>query len=310
MKPTFKTPKGQHHDYQYWDGVSALAEDLATKPGCSGAHGKAQAGSKEERLHSISNSPEESWDLNTGWDKAVEMSGSGWEDGAQRMEQVLATIEDLMPQAEIEGEAAGLEYRFDESGEEVDVGAYLAGDERPWLDPKLDATKPIIRIGVNISASCAVSADTMMARGCMIAAVCRYLERLDYGTQIYVFEHGSGGFGGASDKCHTGCLFLKDSTEYLDPKKLAFWLAHPAVLRRLFFRVIEWSDFNLGSGYGTPADWQSDEFDIQSGSAHLKRATREGWLTDPDKAAAAALEYIKEIIEIRKAKGYSGIEID
>ena len=305
MKPTYKLPKEQqdNHCHQYFDSVWELAEQLRTKCGTEGKHGADVAGKNPDRLSSLSHSPSKHWDLNCGWDKAVTMAHEGWDEGAQKMDDILSRIESLIPHAEIEGEAAGLEYRFDEHGEEVDVGAYLAGDERPWLDPKLDATKPIVRIGVNVSASCGVPADAMMARGVMVAAIARYLERQDYATQIYIFEHGNAGWGGGQG-VNTTTLFLKDSTEYLDPKKLAFWMAHPAVLRRLFFRTMEWSDVKLGGCYGTPADYQSLDYDIQSASAHLDRAQDEGWINDPAKAAECALESILDVIETRKQHAF------
>lgn len=290
MEPKFKMPGDPEHNcVLYWDSIWSLCDDLANKP-------KTQ----RRRNFSTKKSLGEDWDLGCEWDQALSLAASGWPEGGRKVEDMMAKIESLQPHCEVIGEAAGLEYRFDEEGDEIDTGAFLAGDERPWIDPKFNATKPIVRIGANMAASAGVRADTMMARGVMVAAVCRYLERAGYGTQIYLYLHES-----KVSLFQSATVMIKDSTEYLDPNKLAFWLAHPAAFRRIGFRMIEWCSFDMGYNYGIPSSWPSPDLDLQSAEAHLRRAMKEGWHKDPGKAAECALESIKDMIESRKLQGYA-----
>jgi hypothetical protein len=234
-----------------------------------------------------------SWDLNAGWDKARVMSYEGWSEGAEKLRTALEKLEDFSPTSSLEDEADGMDLKIGDEGEMFMPDEYFAGEENFMVNIEFKVHKPIIRICCNISASCGVSANDMVARGVVIAATCRKLERLGYGVQIWVADCGKG-----CDGYSVNLVRIKDSDERMDDKALAFWMGHPAALRRIFFRFIEATPVRvqIGLSYGTPGDFTSDDFDLVSPSAHLDRARSEGWFNKPEAAAKASEEFITKVL--------------
>lgn len=241
-----------------------------------------------------------SWDLNAGWAKAYQLSYEGWEEGADKLRAALDKLEDFSPASSLESEAEGIDLIQSDEGEMFMPDEYFAGEENFMMDVRFKTHKPIIRICCNISASCGVSADDMIARGVVIAATCRKLERLGYGVQVWVADAGRGSHG-----VSVNLVRIKDSDQYMDDRALAFWMGHPAALRRIFFRFIEATPVRVGIGcnYGTPANFTSSDFDMISPSAHLDAARAERWLNDPAAAAAASERFINSILSGVKEVG-------
>lgn len=302
MKPIIKVGKGGIHDH--WDSLAELKDWLFEGAGRMevvdadplsfasrvGGHSSVKDGKGME------------WDLCAGWEGACAMAtGSGWEEGAEKIRVILDGIEAYSPEVEEEAPTQGFSFEYGEEGDEFDVGALLSGDDRPWLETRFESTKPIVRILVDVGASAGVAAQAMLGRGCVMAAVASKLERLGYGVQIFIGHSGKG--HESSDRHHACTVRIKDSDERVDEGTLAFWMAHPAAFRRLAFRMIEASHADwLGSGYGMPRQLQSDDFDLISPSAHLNRAQKEGWGNDPRKAADATLKLVNEVLAGRIAR--------
>jgi len=241
----------------------------------------------------------ESWDLNAGWDNAFKMSYEGWEAGAEKLRLAMEKLEDFSPEATMDDEADGMDLLIAEEGEMFMPDEYFAGAEQFMVDVRFKVHKPIIRICCNLSASAGVQAQDMLARGIVIAAVCRKLERLGYGVQIWVGDAGRGSKG-----ISVNLVRVKDSSEYIDDKALAFWMGHPAALRRIFFRFIEATPvkIDIGSCYGMPGNFTSPDFDLVSPSAHLAVARKEGWYNNPEAAAKATERYINQILSGMKVE--------
>lgn len=308
MKPLLKLNvkedgTGDLHDH--WDSLAELKDWLFEGDGRREVV-EADKKSFASIVHvnsSENNAASDSWDLKAGWAGAVAMAtGGGWEAGAERIRRILEGIESYAPEVEEEANTQAFTFEYGEEGDEFDVGALLSGDDRPWLETKFEATKPIVRILCDIGASAGVSAEAMLGRGCVMAAVASKLERLGFGVQLFIGFNGNG-YGGGVTKTHACTVRVKDSDERVDEGILAFWLAHPAAFRRLCFRMIEASHADwLGCGYGTPRQLDSDDFDLISPSAHLNRAQREGWGNNPDTAAKATLALVNEVLAGRLAK--------
>jgi len=235
----------------------------------------------------------ESWDLSAGWDKAFKMSYEGWEEGATKLRDALDKLDDFSPESTMDDEADGIDLLIADEGEMFMPDEYFAGEENFMMDVRFKTHKPIIRICCNISASCGIDSKDMIARGTVIAAVCRKLERLGYGVQVWVADCGRG-----SNGISVNLVRIKDSSEYIDDRALAFWMGHPAALRRIFFRFIEATPLkiDIGCSYGMPGNFSSSDFDMVSPSAHLNVARKEKWFNDPAAAAKATERFINEIL--------------
>jgi len=257
------------------------------------------------KTHSNSSQAEgrgEGWDLNLGWKGALEMSYSGWDEGAEIMRKCMDAIDDELPTASGCGLANGFDWEMSDEGDELSIDSYLEGDDRCWANPVFHQEKPVVRLMINQCASAGISASVFNARGAVICAMVCKLERLGYGVQVY---YGDGGQGQKTTSYYFNSVKVKDSDEFLHEGTLAFWLTHPAAFRRIGFRMIESVDYSvcdICTGYGLPANFSSDDFDFVSGSSHLEDASSEGWATDPVAAGKAATAMIKSVIDAQNAK--------
>jgi hypothetical protein len=270
--------------HKWLDGEGSYENVKANKDMCCG---------RSHMSSSIKPRGRPDWDGAVTWDEAFKLSYEGWEEGAERLRIALEKLDDFSPTSSLDDEAEGIELVQSDEGEMFMPDEYFAGEENFMMDIRFKTHKPIIRICCNISASAGVQADDMIARGMVIAATVRKLERLGYGVQVWVGDASLGG-GGIS----VNLVRIKDSSEYIDDRALAFWLGHPAALRRIFFRFIEATPrkIDVGMSYGMPSDFTSPDFDLVSPSAHLNVAHREKWWNNPEAAAKATEGFINQIL--------------
>lgn len=255
---------------------------------------KHDTSAKINRLDSsTSNGRGESWDLGAGWENSMQMAWTGWEDGADKLRLALDKLDGYTPSTELQDEADGMQLEAADEGEMFVAEEYFDGEELYMRDIRFKVHKPLVRICCNVTASCGVDARDMLARGVVIAATARKLERLGYGVQIWtalIEENGAG------TTAHL--VRVKDSCEYIDDRTLAFWLAHPGAFRRIGFRLLETTPSYCGvsCNYGIPSDFRSKDFDLISSAAHLERALSEKWHNNPEKAAQASIDFVEEIL--------------
>jgi hypothetical protein len=126
---------------------------------------------------------------------------------------------------------------MDEPGEEIDVAAYLSGDDcfiSRSESSRLGAGRGAVRLRHSMFASFCADAEQIVTRGLIVGAIAHLLETSGVQVAIDLDFNVSGGERGetASVECE-----LKGFGMALDLPRLAFWLAHPAVLRRIVFAV-------------------------------------------------------------------------
>lgn len=306
MKPTI-TKIGTHkvkghmidHDHQHFDSVFELTEWMTNGGGVEPWKRNGTMAFENNSKDSVTGSTRDSWTGGLTFDDAIEAGMMGWPEGREKMMKTVEAITESLPKAGDSGRTAGFDYEYMEDGDELCIDSYLEGDDRYWLQPQFSAEKPIVRIFINIGASGGVGGETLISRGVVLGAMIVKLERLGYGVQLFVGDAGT-----SANQRFAATIRIKESDEYLNYDVLAFWVAHPAALRRLMFRIIEAADAsvaNVGYGYGMPAPITSPDFDFVSDEAHLDRAKKEGWLNNPEKAAAAAHEMISSIVDKQEA---------
>jgi hypothetical protein len=218
------------------------------------------------------------------------MAAEGWREKADelwRQVQALAVKID-----------AGVKESFDVSGEAVDVGRYLSNEPECMFAQQITPLSSVAII-VNIAARCDADAQCIYNRGIAIAAVIHALQASGRGVSLAIME--------AVDD-HRGNLHLTEITlqefgEYINPGRLAFWVAHPAALRRCLFRYNEQQDaevrerfsFYEGGGYGKPTNVPQEHIPesvvhfpyIETHELHTK-------YRDPQTALAAVVEEFKK----------------
>lgn len=218
-----------------------------------------QPGSRPGRndLASSQNSASRDWDLNTPFEKAADLAEFGWRERVDDVEAYLLQIKDVLRDS--------WSTELDVSGEAVDVGAFLEGTPECMLSFTVPQAKAV-RIVASITARCDADAPRLLNRGIAIAAAVYALQCGGSPVSLTVGEWITGG-----GEMFRNTVEVNPYGDYIDPGRLAFWLAHPAALRRCMFRYQEQEPeqvrrlfgFHSGGGYGRPADAPADSTDLE-----------------------------------------------
>ena len=195
----------------------------------------------------------------------------------------------------------------DVEGEEFDIGAVLAGVPEPWtrwtteLVALNGSVRPVVKIVLNGTASYAVGQQTIIRRGAAVLGLCELLELSGRSVEIVLIFS-------THDKKSTlyDYISVKRAGQPLDVPRVAFALAHPASLRRIWFSALEHLEkpsdrdaFHVTGDKGTTIDAEKKERgDIYIGRAYTGVDNNEG---APDWNDAEAVE--KWIIETLSAQG-------
>ena len=202
-------------------------------------------------LSSENNSSKISWDLNTGFGHAHILAKDGWAKKSDEIQRYFSEVQRLV--------ANKVTTSLDVAGEAVDIGAYLDGEPECMLTynaPEVQSFK----IVVNISARASADAKLLLNRGIAVASLVYALQSNAIGVSLHVGEWTS--TQNRQGDVHETLIEINSFLEYIDPGRPAFWLAHPAALRRCIFRYQEQQDDNIrykfgfkdGGGYGYPTD--------------------------------------------------------
>lgn len=188
-------------------------------------------------------------DLNT----AVQLGLDGWHDIRPDVDAMFSRMEEQINMSL--GDV--FEMRYDYSGDSVDIDRFLMGDPEHMMDYE---TVPsgrmgrVVRVLVNGSASAFVSPELIRQRGVLAVALIDVLSKLGVGVELWLESATE-----YNDKLHSQLIKIHSSEERLDIDNLMFSMAHPSMLRRVGFSILErttWAPAKqcaqLGAGYGRP----------------------------------------------------------
>lgn len=200
---------------------------------------------------------------------AVTLARRGWLDGNEAINKLRAHVETLLS-----GMVPVKRAQFRMRGKKIDMGRYMTG--RPDVFIRREDTtvmreshRPkVVRIVANLAASGAMSKETILRRGAAIVVLVDTLERRNVRCQVDLVWCSANRLN-AGDKLEYH-VTVKLPGEAVAIDKLAFFTAHAASLRRLFFALAEHEPepvrarFGMGKdkgGYGIPGV-ASDQGDI------------------------------------------------
>ena len=169
------------------------------------------------------------WDFHLGYDRAVEMVVTGWQEKAQE-------LENLADRMSADYEAQGHTWVFSDSGDDIDVSRFLDGEPDHWIEHRPTEAREIT-VKVDLSYNANVGASQAFKRGAAVYAVVRALEKAGVSVAVVGLLSSESNFG--SNNYYYNEIELKKAKEYIDPSRLAYFLAHPAFFRRLGFRLKE-----------------------------------------------------------------------
>ncbi len=189
-----------------------------------------------------------SWDLGAGWDGATRLARNGWPEGAAKMRAIAARVFDrLSPLGPVNTAP-----EYDVSGAALDAGAYCSGDPECYLTFGAEDRPTIrpVRLVVNLVASCYVNANALMLEGAAVVAAADVLAARGCPLEIWAVWATRLGF----NSHHAAVLLAGDGVPFC-ADTLAYWLGHPAAMRRHFFAVLERAPMPLAArfceeGYG------------------------------------------------------------
>jgi hypothetical protein len=218
-----------------WDNWTDFLADVKRGQRHPGMTDKSSSG-----YASRENPASERWDLNTNWTKAVELAERGWPEGRKLIESLSGAIyDDVSRMVEVQ------EIRFDVEGEcGIDMGRLMEGEPECVMttqtteEVREGVGNQLIRVVLNLAASCGVSADVLKARGAATVALVDLLEstgkRCEVWFAVAVQAHHKG-----SNRLQEIWVQVKKPGESLQIDQVAYALAHPAAFRRLYFAAVE-----------------------------------------------------------------------
>ena len=224
--------------------------------------------------------------------EAFELARDGW---AEPLPRILQASEDAVSKVEQEHEVTSFTAVYDVAGCEVDVARYLDGTPENMIDYPL---VPIVKAGrvitlcASVSVSGSVDVGALQRRGQATAALALALGRLGYSLEIYVDLTAERGGKRLSIR-----TLLKGAQDALDVERSIYALAHPSMLRALYFTAIRMGSdygFNMGTSLGTP---ENPVEDLPEGSLYLPCLRSERDVPDADEQLLAWLRELEIITD-------------
>lgn len=184
-------------------------------------------------------------------EEARELLFHGWEDGAKQLKNKL--------DAKINVNNNGYRNKtfYDIAGFQCSVPRYLQGIPTNMVNNKRVVQKQkVVNITKDFGYSASVSKETMMRESVKFLQAVDKLEKQGMRCNVFVSVVTSG----RKTKGYIDIrIKVKDSSQRMNLKQLAFPLAHPSMFRRITFALIERLEDckYFGMGYGRCTEWES-----------------------------------------------------
>jgi hypothetical protein len=196
---------------------------------------------------------ERDWYGSPDLDTAVQMGLDGWHDIRPEVDALFSRMEEQINMAI--GDV--FEMRYDYGGDSVDIDRFLMGDPECMLEYDVVPSGRmgrVVKVLVNGAASCNVSAKEIQQRGALAVALVDVLNKLGVGVEVWLESATE-----YENKYHSQLIKLHSSEERLDVNNLMFAMAHPSMLRRVGFSILEKTGWEpakrcaqINAGYGRP----------------------------------------------------------
>jgi len=189
------------------------------------------------------------------WDEAHTLLTHGWSEGRSKLADSTEFAKAVTRQGISEA------WQHAPAGAFPNVPAYCAGIAECMMTPPGDEQRtalPIVTIAVNIGAAHFTPTNVMINRGAAIVALIDSIEAQDQRVELIcctrsTLRHNKGPLDIR--------VTVKRADEHVNLDRIAFTMAHPSMLRRMALRVMEFTLPKREYGYGTPTDFDNDDFD-------------------------------------------------
>lgn len=186
------------------------------------------------------------WHASRDYARAVYMITNGWDSAAQKMAAKVKMTNGMSSVVRTSRPTYGV------VGSQASVPRYLQGIPTNMVSRQTTYSKQkVITITKGISYSARWSSEAIIAEAVKALQIIQSMENGGQRVRLNVM------LATTENNKHSVCkVCVKQPDERLNISKMAFALAHPAMLRRFLFKWIEcdpFIDFDLGYGYGVPS---------------------------------------------------------
>lgn len=213
------------------------------------------------------------------WQDSIKMLRDGWAEKVPSFTDVVAAhgIRDVRRP----------KVRWDVDGSEPDIAAYLSGVPESMLETvRIARPLPALRLAVNVTRSFQVSAATITALGRQVLILTEALRTA--GVPVEVWAIGGVRNLRTNDVLETRVL-IQEMGRPVDVSRLAYWLAHPAALRRTLFALWEQEPEKIRKLYGFYQGQTYSTPDTAAGKADFDEYARQGSAAEVEKWAKEVL---------------------
>ena len=232
---------------------------------------------------SIEDESTKDWDDNAGYKGAIELAEKGWPAGVKKMKKFEVEAGenfDTLPA-----------FSYDIAGAFPSVPAYCAGDPEHMALPVDLPNKPVCKMVVEIGKAWHLRAATSMRYGVAILGAVNSL--MMAGVTVVLDANWSGAFDYGQRDYSQWLIPLGGGGQVMDLDRLAYCLAHPALLRRIGFSYLERvKELAPTTKNGYLLNFGGGLFDTEEYDVHFPRVA-----SDKDcKDAAAARQLVEGIL--------------
>lgn len=221
-----------------YDSVGEFITDINSKPNNTFFKDRHESQNKENH--------DNGWYASRDYARATYMLNTGWDSAAQKMAKKVKMTNGASSQVRSSRPAYGV------VGSQASVPRYLQGIPTNMVSRQMTYSKQkVVTINKGISYNSGWKSDDIIRESVKALQIIQSMENAGQRVRLNVMWSVS------QNGYHTVCkVCVKKPEERMNISKMAFPLAHPAMLRRFFFKWIEtdtFTGYDMGWGYGYPS---------------------------------------------------------
>lgn len=230
---------------------------------------------------------------------AFEMARMGWAEGRKNMVEAMAQARPSI--------ALSPAFMMDVAGAYPIAALAAAGDPCSMVlpDPVETAPRQIVRLAVNVWASCAYTSAQFTSYGAAVLSYIDAIESTGARVELNMLCHCSVGDG--TRDSYTTVVPIKRAEEPVEIDRLTYCFTHVSMLRRLFFTHMQIADGVAGKMPGCGYPRNPDEGDVEAGIIVVPGINTIHYTDKALKSPAACAKYLSNIME--KVLTQVGIEL-
>lgn len=188
------------------------------------------------------------WDGAETFEEAIDYAENGWPKGREKMAEGLrcaSTISVYQSQ------------QMDVAGAYPIIPIALAGDPCSMMDlgAQTIASRPIVRLRVDMAAPYTISGDAIINNGVAILSMVDAMEVAGYSVEISLTCSARGKGKPTDHVDYTWSTVFKRAGEPMDVDRCAFALVNPAVMRRMYLALMDSHRALRQAGFGAEYGW-------------------------------------------------------